>query len=60
MLERSVDVSYQAIRRQTVKFSPLIAQALRRQPRPGDIRHRKHNELSLDDYNVRSPHSLVS
>ena len=40
MLERGVDVSYEAIRRWTVKFGPLIAHALRhRQPRPGDVWH---------------------
>lgn len=40
MLERGVDVSYEAIRRWTVKFGPVIAHALRRrQPRPGDVWH---------------------
>jgi putative transposase len=40
MLERGVDVSYETIRRWTVKFSPLIAHVLRRrQPRPGDVWH---------------------
>ena len=38
MLERGVDVSYETIRRWTVKFGPLIAHVLRRrQPRPGDV-----------------------
>ncbi|TCS57226.1 putative transposase [Primorskyibacter sedentarius] len=40
MLERGVDVSYETIRRWTVKFGPLIAHVLRRrQPRPGDVWH---------------------
>jgi len=40
MLERGVDVSYETIRRWSVKFSPLIAHVLRqRQPRPGDVWH---------------------
>lgn len=40
MLERGVDVSYETIRRWTVKFGPLIAHVLRRrQPRPGDVCH---------------------
>ena len=39
ILERGVDVSYETIRRWTVKFGPLIAHVLRRrQPRPGDVR----------------------
>ena len=38
MLKRGVDVSYETIRRWTVKFGPLIARVLRRrQPRPGDV-----------------------
>ncbi|EAQ24898.1 IS6 family transposase [Roseovarius sp. 217] len=38
MLERGIDVSYETIRRWTVKFGPLIARTLRRrQPRPGDV-----------------------
>ena len=40
MLERGIDVSYETIRRWTVKFGPLIARTLRRrQPRPGDVWH---------------------
>jgi putative transposase len=40
MLERGVDVSYETIRRWSVKFGPLIAHVLRRrQPRPGDMWH---------------------
>ena len=40
MLERGVDVSYEPIRRWTVKFGPLIAHVLRRrQPRPGNVWH---------------------
>lgn len=40
MLERGVDVSYETIRRWTVKFGPVIAHGLRRrQPRPGDVWH---------------------
>ncbi|EEB82650.1 IS6 family transposase [Roseobacter sp. GAI101] len=40
MLERGVDISYETIRRWTVKFGPLITHVLRRrQPRPGDIWH---------------------
>ena len=40
MLERGVDVSYETIRRWTVKLGPLIAHVLqRRQPRPGDVWH---------------------
>ena len=40
MLERGVDVSYEAIRRWTVKFGPLIAHLLRgRQSRPSDVLH---------------------
>ena len=40
MLERGVDVSYETIRRWSVKFGPLIAHVLqRRQPRPGDVWH---------------------
>ena len=48
MLARGVDVSYETIRRWSVKFGPLIAHALRgRQPRPGDVWH-------LDEVVVRS------
>ena len=48
MLKRGVDVSYEAIRRWTVKFSPLFAHVLRRrQPRPGDVWH-------LDDVVVKT------
>ncbi|MFY9237760.1 MAG: IS6 family transposase [Roseovarius sp.] len=40
MLERGVDVSYETIRRWTVKFGPLIAHVLLlRRPRPGDVWH---------------------
>ena len=40
MLERGVDVSYEPIRRWTVKFGALIAHVLRRrQPRPDDVWH---------------------
>jgi putative transposase len=40
MPERGVDVSYETIRRWTVKFGPMIAHALRRrQLRPGDVWH---------------------
>jgi putative transposase len=40
MLARGVDVSYETIRRWSVKFGPLIAHTLRgRQPRPGDVWH---------------------
>lgn len=40
LLERGIDVSYETIRRWTVKFGPRIARCLRRrQPRPGDIWH---------------------
>jgi putative transposase len=40
MLERGVGVSYETIRRWSVKFGPLIAHVLRRrQPRPGDVWH---------------------
>jgi Transposase and inactivated derivatives len=40
MLARGVDVSYESIRRWTVKFGPLIAHDLRqRQPRPGGVWH---------------------
>jgi putative transposase len=40
MLERGIDVSYETIRRWTIKFGPLIAHILRRrQPRPGDVWH---------------------
>ena len=40
MLERGVDVSYETIRRWTVKFGPRIAHVLRRrQPPPGDVWH---------------------
>ncbi|WP_028956947.1 IS6 family transposase [Sulfitobacter sp. 20_GPM-1509m] len=40
MLERGVDVSYETIRRWTVKFGSVIAHVLqRRQPRPGDVWH---------------------
>ena len=40
MLERDVDVSYETIRRWTVKFGALIAHVLRRrQPHPGDVWH---------------------
>ena len=40
MLARGVDVSYETIRRCSVKSGPLIAHALRgRQPRPGDVWH---------------------
>ncbi|MCZ4256990.1 IS6 family transposase [Sulfitobacter sp. G21635-S1] len=39
-LERGVDVSYETIRRWTVKFGSVIAHVLqRRQPRPGDVWH---------------------
>jgi putative transposase len=38
MLARGVNVSYEKIRRWTVKFGPLIADVLRRRrPRPGDV-----------------------
>ncbi|MFP3386876.1 IS6 family transposase, partial [Tritonibacter sp. SIMBA_163] len=38
MLERGVDVSYEAIRRWAVKFGPLITHVRRRrQPHPGDV-----------------------
>lgn len=40
MLECGIDVSYETIRRWTVKFGPLIAHNLRRrQPRPTDVWH---------------------
>jgi len=40
VLAHSVDVSYEPIRRWTVKFGPLIAHVLRRRlPRPGDVWH---------------------
>lgn len=40
MLERGVDISYETIRRWTIKFGPQIAHVLRRrQPRPGDVWH---------------------
>ncbi|ASP23533.1 DDE domain protein (plasmid) [Antarctobacter heliothermus] len=40
MLARGVDVSYETIRRWTVKFGPLIAHVLRRrQPRLSDVWH---------------------
>ena len=47
ILERGIDVSYETIRRWTVKVGPLIAHNLRRrQPRPGDVWH-------LDDVVVK-------
>ena len=40
LLERGIDVSYETVRRWTVKFGPEIARALRRrQGRPGDVWH---------------------
>ena len=40
MLARGVDVSYETIRRWTIKFGPLIAHVLRRRrPRLGDVWH---------------------
>ena len=40
MLGGGVDVSYETIRRWTVRFGPLIAHVLQRQqPRPGDVWH---------------------
>jgi len=40
LLERSIDVSYETIRRWVTKFGPAIARGLRRrQPQPGDIWH---------------------
>ena len=40
LLERGIDVSYETIRRWTIKFGPQIARDLRRlQPRPGDVWH---------------------
>ena len=40
LLERGIDVSYERIRRWTIKFGPQIAGHLRRrQPRPGDVWH---------------------
>ncbi len=40
LLERGIDVSYETVRRWTVKFGPQIARNLRRrQSRPGDIWH---------------------
>lgn len=40
MLERGVDVSYETIRRWSVKFGPLITHVLRRrQPHPDDVWH---------------------
>ena len=42
-LARGVDVSYETIRRWTVKFGPLIAHVLRRrQPRPANLQTAKH------------------
>jgi putative transposase len=50
MLEPGVDVSYEAIRRWTVKFSLLIAYILqRRQPRPGDVWHRDEVVVKIAD-----------
>ena len=38
LLERGTDVSYERIRRWTIRFGPQIAGHLRRrQPRPGDV-----------------------
>jgi len=38
LLERGIDVSYETIRRWTVKFGPQIARNLRRrQARPGNV-----------------------
>ncbi len=40
MLACGVEVSYETIRRWTVKFGPLITHVLRRrQPRPGEVWH---------------------
>ena len=40
LLERGMDISYETIRRWTIKFGPQIARDLRRrQPRPGDVWH---------------------
>ena len=40
LLERGIDVSYETIRRWTIKFGPQIARDLRRRkPRPGDVWH---------------------
>lgn len=40
LLEHGIDVSYETIRRWTIKFGPQIARNLRRrQPRPGDVWH---------------------
>jgi putative transposase len=40
LLERGIDVSYETVRRWSVKFGPLLARELRRRaPRPGDIWH---------------------
>ncbi len=40
LLERGIDVSYETIRRWTVKFGPQIARSLRRrQDRPGNVWH---------------------
>jgi len=49
LLERGIDVSYESIRRWTVKFGPQIARNLRRrQARPGDVWH-------LDEVVVKIP-----
>ncbi len=40
LLERGIDVSYETVRRWSVKFGPLLARGLRRRaPRPGDVWH---------------------
>ncbi len=40
LAERGIDVSYETVRRWSVKFGPLFARGLRRRaPRPGDIWH---------------------
>jgi len=50
LLERGIDVSYETIRRWTVKFGPQIAQNLRRrQARPGDVWHMDEVVVKIAD-----------
>ena len=48
LLERGVEISYEASRRWVGKFGPLIARGLRHRPaRPGDVRHLDEAQVSV-------------
>jgi putative transposase len=48
LLERGIDVSYETVRRWSVKFGPALARELRRRaPRPGDVWHLDEVRVSI-------------